>query len=242
MAWQTPKTDWSTADGVRDTDFNRIEGNTLALYEETARRSYTIYVSASVGNDDSNDGTTSRPYKTIGKALSMLPRNFNGYPCTVHIAPGTYNETVTVNSAFRDMVKFVSSAFSSAVTIQQIIVENGGALELADMTLTVSGGIVVRKNASLISTATLKNVGRGAALSVSFNSMAQVFDLEIGSVATYGIEANSNSSVSVSSIKGTATSYALYASGGGVIAYTTNSATGAIYTASGGRIYTGSQS
>lgn len=32
MAWQTPKTNWAAADGVRNTDFNRIEGNTLELY------------------------------------------------------------------------------------------------------------------------------------------------------------------------------------------------------------------
>ena len=31
MAWQTPKTDWSSADGVRDTDMNRIESNALEL-------------------------------------------------------------------------------------------------------------------------------------------------------------------------------------------------------------------
>ena len=31
MAWQTPKTNWSSADGVRDTDMNRIEGNSLEL-------------------------------------------------------------------------------------------------------------------------------------------------------------------------------------------------------------------
>ena len=31
MAWQTPKTNWSSADGVRDTDMNRIEGNALEL-------------------------------------------------------------------------------------------------------------------------------------------------------------------------------------------------------------------
>ena len=29
MAWQVPKTDWAAADGVRDTDMNRIEENIL---------------------------------------------------------------------------------------------------------------------------------------------------------------------------------------------------------------------
>lgn len=33
MAWQTPKTDWGQPDGVRDADFNRIEGNTQYLYD-----------------------------------------------------------------------------------------------------------------------------------------------------------------------------------------------------------------
>jgi len=31
MAWQTPKTDWTSADGVSDADMNRIEGNIQAL-------------------------------------------------------------------------------------------------------------------------------------------------------------------------------------------------------------------
>lgn len=35
MAWQTPKTDWTAQDGVRTSDFNRIEGNTLELYNMT---------------------------------------------------------------------------------------------------------------------------------------------------------------------------------------------------------------
>lgn len=33
MAWQTPKTDWAAPDGVRNTDMNRIEGNTKHLYD-----------------------------------------------------------------------------------------------------------------------------------------------------------------------------------------------------------------
>lgn len=32
MAWQTPKTDWDTDDGIQDSDFNRIEGDLEYLY------------------------------------------------------------------------------------------------------------------------------------------------------------------------------------------------------------------
>lgn len=35
MAWQTPKTDWTPADGVADTDINRIEGNIEELKTTT---------------------------------------------------------------------------------------------------------------------------------------------------------------------------------------------------------------
>ena len=34
MAWSTPKTDWTGVDGVRDSDLNRIEGNSLHLYND----------------------------------------------------------------------------------------------------------------------------------------------------------------------------------------------------------------
>lgn len=33
MSWQTPKKDWTRADGVRNTDLNRIEGNVEHVYD-----------------------------------------------------------------------------------------------------------------------------------------------------------------------------------------------------------------
>lgn len=35
MAWQTPKTDWDTEDGVADSDLNRMESNSEYLYDQT---------------------------------------------------------------------------------------------------------------------------------------------------------------------------------------------------------------
>jgi len=35
MAWQTPKTDWTSADGVTDADLNRIEGNINYIEKES---------------------------------------------------------------------------------------------------------------------------------------------------------------------------------------------------------------
>lgn len=243
MAWQEPRITWTAADGVRDTDFNRIEGNTLELYNETARETRTIYVNASTGNDTTGVGSASAPYATITKALAMAPKNLNGKTCTIQIAPGTYNENVVVAGSRNGIVTFASNAFNSAVTIQGITVENCGALEIKDMALYMLGTILVRRNSSLISTANIIHQGRGTALEAAFNSMAQIFEITISDTfpTQTGIQANSNSRVAVSSIKGAASNYTLYASGGGVIAYNNNTATGPLYTASGGRLYTGSQ-
>lgn len=243
MAWQNPRTNWAAADGVRDTDFNRIEGNTLALYEETARDAKTVYVNASTGNDTTGTGSSAAPYATISKALAALPKNLNGQVCIIQVAPGTYDEQVVVSGNRNGIITLASDAFNSAVTIGSITVENCGALELKTMILTMLGPILVRRNSSLISTADIRHTGPNNALEVNFNSIAQVYEIAIsGSAQTQiGIQATSNSRVSVSSIKGAASTYALYAEGGSVISYTVNSATGMLYTASGGRIYSGSQ-
>ncbi|MDN8588731.1 tail fiber protein [Paenibacillus sp. 11B] len=55
----------------------------------------TYNVNASTGND-SNDGlTTSTAFKTINKALSLIPPIFNN-PYTIHIAAGTYVEDINI--------------------------------------------------------------------------------------------------------------------------------------------------
>ena len=242
MTWQTPRTSWAPADGVRDTDFNRIEGNILELYNETARDAKTIYVSASNGNDTTGTGSSSAPYATINKALAALPKNLNGQECTIQIAPGTYNEQVVISGNHNGIVTLASTAFNSAVTVQGITVENCGALELKSMILYTLGSIIVRRNSSLISTADIRHQGRGTALDVNFDSTAQIFEITISDTfpTQTGIQASSNSMVSVSSIKGAASAYSLYATSG-IIMYSSNAATGPIYTSAGGRIYSGSQ-
>ncbi len=56
-SWTTPKTDWnSSQQGVTDTDFNRIEGNTQYLYETPALDLTSII--AHIGGVDSNSGTS----------------------------------------------------------------------------------------------------------------------------------------------------------------------------------------
>lgn len=52
----------------------------------------TIYVSDSAGNDTTGDGSKSKPYKTIQKAISVLP-DLVEHNITIAISQGTYTAT-----------------------------------------------------------------------------------------------------------------------------------------------------
>lgn len=43
MSWQTPKTDWTTDDGIMANDLNRIEGNTVAIRDNLLKLGVSYY-------------------------------------------------------------------------------------------------------------------------------------------------------------------------------------------------------
>lgn len=234
MAWQNPKTDWTAADGVRDTDFNRIEGNILALYEKTNLvADLELYVSPS-GNDTTGDGSYGRPFQTIGKAIKSIPINLNGHTATVSIESGSYAETVT----FTDITGNVIFNVADGATITSLVVSgchvylegaltvtNGmeltrGAVFESSYDFTVNRGIEVTGGSTFICNGTLTVNNASNALRVSEGSRAYVWALE-GADNTNGLVA----------ITGGIASYSFLD-----IAATTQR-----HTATGGRIYSGAQ-
>ena len=123
MAWQTPKTNWFAADGVRDTDMNRIEGNILHLYTTDAVRSALVVYVSTTGNDTTGAGTPAAPYKTITKALSVIPKNLNGMSVSINIAAGTYEESVDISHFYGGTISLTGTS-NAAVTILNLTVLN----------------------------------------------------------------------------------------------------------------------
>lgn len=237
MVWRPPKTNWSAPDGLRDADLNRIEENILELSKQVAMDNIFFYVSAS-GNDN-NDGSYSAPFATISKALSAIPKNLNGKLCIISIAPGAYNEEITIRGNHNGIVQ-LTSATSGTVTAQHLNISDGAIVELSYMTLALSRGVSVTRGSSLLAgNSTIRNTGYANALVASHDSAAQVQNLDFGASSIFGIEANYNARVFVDAVSGTATGYAFHASRGGIISYNINSATGITFTGSGGRVNTG---
>ncbi|MBS5955400.1 MAG: DUF1565 domain-containing protein [Clostridiales bacterium] len=55
----------------------------------------TLYV-ATTGSDLTGDGTSGNPYRTIKRALDIVPKDLGGSACTITVASGTYNEDVHI--------------------------------------------------------------------------------------------------------------------------------------------------
>lgn len=251
MAWQTPKTDWSAADGVRDADLNRIEGNISELYNTSKmRNALTIYVApasadvggGTAGNDETGNGTSAAPYATIGKALSVIPKNLNEQTVTINVAAGTYNEDVVV----KDFVGCIniSGVYDRVVTINSLKIEACICL-MSNISIRATNGISVTNGATLISNSKLTVVGGTDGVSISRGSTCIVnAALSVSGISGAGVYATSASRVYLLSFIVSNAIVALEAQQGSIIAYGATNMTvtaTAFVTRTGGRIYTGAQ-
>lgn len=232
MAWQTPKTDWVAADGVRDTDLNRIEANALELYNETARESRIVYVSKS-GDDETGTGSSSRPYYTIMKAINSIPKKLNGLGITIYISDGIYDESVVVNGFSGGTLGFTGNA--ADVTINSLTVEDSSVYcSSLNLILTAAVGLIVVRG-TFTTTGDLVVNSSSTAVNVNSGGMVHISGT-LTSRATTAVSCSGNSNMYAGTISGVGT---LSATMGGVIAF--NTSTLNRVTASGGRINTGSQ-
>lgn len=98
MAWQEPKTNWSSVDGVTANDLNRIEGNTKHLRDNVggAKRPATVVVGTSTSGhtvqsvDYLCDGTND--HEEINAAIAALPSSGG----KIIILNGSYNLSASI--------------------------------------------------------------------------------------------------------------------------------------------------
>lgn len=246
MAWQTPKTNWGAPDGVRDTDMNRIEGNILHLYTTDAvRNTIVVYVSAS-GSDTSGLGTSAAPYKTINKALSVIPKNLNGMSVSINIAAGTYSESVDILNFYGGTIA-LTGAPDVAVTVGGLRAINS-VCTVSNITLTVNSA-----SATAVTSGTGACITLGRPITIQSNTYGiqcndggvfiakQTVSISNASIAVY---ATTQGRVHIGTLAGTGGALLFAADDGGQISYGAVTHTGhsALYsTLSGGRVYTGAQ-
>lgn len=214
MAWQAPKTDWTSADGIRDTDLNRIEENTRILYLEKLRGRPTITVSLS-GNDTTGTGSTAAPYRTVAKALSTLPRNLNGFGAVIYFASaGTYAETIEINN-FTNGTIVLSGPNNSTVSVMGLRAENA-SVQVSNIALTCydtgiyGTGMFAGVNGSIICASGSINVTAGG-VTARYGGLVEVTTTLNVSNAERAIQAQYGSTISVANLTGTNNTIGIYA-------------------------------
>lgn len=245
MAWQTPKLDWAPEDGVLDADFNRIEGNIQDLHDRSSELSpnvltkdLVLYVTTS-GNDETGDGSASTPYKTIGKALSVVPRNLSGHSVMISIGAGTYTERVEI-SGF-DAPITITGGIGALVTVTGFRV-SGVSCELSNITLSVKSGVFVTNGGKLLGEGALEL--QWASLTVNYGGVLSLARVAVDNATGFAIEVNRMGRFFANQVTGIGNTSGIRCQHGGVAAFGSNNlevSSTRYMTASGGRIYSDSQ-
>lgn len=156
----------------------------------------TIYVSASTGNDTTGNGSSEEPYKTINKALSVIPKNLNGFDAKITIASGTYPESVAILGFHGGTLEIFLSA---NITINSLEIQettrvylNSGTFRNLTISNTTGIPIVVYKN-SLLESSNINIIVNG---SVGYNGFEITDNSNFLSFATVTIN-NANNALKV---------------------------------------------
>ena len=84
---------YDAAQSLTDGQKTQARANIGALALVTGN--INLYVSPS-GNDDTGDGSSARPYRTIQHAVDAIPPVLNGHLIRIDVSPGTYEEDVRI--------------------------------------------------------------------------------------------------------------------------------------------------
>jgi len=96
----------------------------------------TYYVNTATGNDSNNGTTSGTAFKTIAKAISMIPQIVN-HVVTINVSAGTYSEVVSI-SGFSGAGSILINA-STVTSVQQVKVYNCSIrVELDNITATTT--------------------------------------------------------------------------------------------------------
>ena len=89
------------ADNVQDAIDEHLDNVAYnqTIHAKALRATLILYVDPT-GNDTTGDGSQSKPFRQISKAISVIPKNLNGYSVTINVASGTYTGDISLQGFF----------------------------------------------------------------------------------------------------------------------------------------------
>ena len=239
---------WERADEptVPGTPINKALFDSIAADIGLSKHT-TVYVSTA-GSDTLGDGSASNPYATITKALSVLPKNLNGYDARISIDSGTYAEDVEIARFGNGNVVLTGEA-GDAVSIKSLRVMYGATAVTENIVLTVTGvysniGITVTQAQLICLSEVITSGAANNGVYASRNAFCMFGTLTVNNSNLIGVHATSRSSVYIGTVQGTNNKgTGIQSTNGSMVAFAVRNITAAasFLTQNGGRIYTDSQ-
>ena len=206
----------------------------------------TVYV-ATTGSDTTGDGTSGKPYKTITKGLSVIPKNLNGFEGTLNVANGTYTESInatgfhggmlTITTAGNITVNGIFCNTSSHVNINTLTISTITLTSSSSSVITIYRGCSATINSSISFITTSSNANPCVFV---YNNSSLVVEgtltINNSSVAIY---ASRNSKINIETFAGTGNGTEIKGDKGGIISYGTKTISATTdHSLSGGAIIT----
>ena len=215
----------------------------------TVTESTTVYVSTT-GNDESGDGSSDKPFKTIQRAVDEIPKCLGGYHVVIDIAAGTYAERVMIDGFYGGRITL--GVAERAVTVNGLSVLSSSVVRVAISNITANTRdtafyVGAGSNVLIISLITINGASIATnGLSIEQNStvVAISSNVTVNNCLTNGVLALTGGKGTFGAIAGSnETGTAIRADAGSTISYVSRSITAptAQVTVGGGRIYSGAQ-
>lgn len=219
----------------------------------TLTHNATVYVNGSTGNDETGDGSSAAPFKTIQAGVNSLPKILGGFHAMIDIADGTYLERVTIDSfqggrltlgAVGKTVTALGVSVLSSNTVRLNIARLQTMTDDESTLLYVGAG----SNVLVLSPLSIDGVGHASmGIGVEQNSTLAAIGsaVEVSNTTQNAIHVLSGSRATFGAITGTGNGgVGLRANAGSILTYVSNTMEAATATMAtgGGKIYSGAQS
>lgn len=240
--------------------YTKTETNALlANKADRLTAAKTIYV-ATTGSNSTGNGTQAKPFATVSKAISTLPKNLNEYNAVINIAAGSYGEVITILGFCNGVIdlnfaegctfwglKVLSSSAMVRISGNPSFVYNvSGAYIIASGKKTIvyiENAVLILKSGGMTVTGTSDCTGISVSWKGNFGTYGSAFVIKV-SGCYYGIAVSGSLAYFPTLQTKTANTIGVYCGGGGICAYASipvGFGTTQYSTIGGGRIHAGAQ-
>ena len=176
------------------------------------------YVNSSTGADTNTGLSSIVPFRTIQKAISMIPQVCN-HTVNINLAIGTYDEDVTLDNFLCNTINIIGgNGLNSDYNVKHIVINNCNNVSIKGINFTANNSSVIFvTNCKFINLINLRCITTFSGDTIYSTSSTVVINTAEISNRQYVVRASNLSNILASGLSGSANYYGLVAQMGSTI-------------------------